>query len=59
MSGPGVIEAEPKGVCALCLSHAETRPYGPNGQEICFKCSMKDIATTERQMGRYLFGDKP
>ena len=54
-----VREAEPDGQCQLCGEIAETRPYGPNGQEICFECGMKDEATTKRQMGRFLFGDKP
>lgn len=38
MSGPGLIEAEPDGQCALCGKIDETRPYGPNGLEICFDC---------------------
>lgn len=59
MSGPGLIEAERKGWCQLCGDHNETRPYGPNGEEICFACGMKDVATTEKQMGVYLLGDKP
>ena len=59
MSGPGLIEAEPDGLCALCLNIAETRPYGSNGEEICFECGMKDEETTRKQMGRYIFGDKP
>ena len=43
-----VIEGEPKGVCELCGSVAETRPYGPNGENICFPCGMKDEETTAR-----------
>ena len=56
MSGPGVIEPEPKGVCALCLAHAETRPYGPQGQEVCFACGMKDEAAAKRGFDRYVGG---
>ena len=54
-----ITEAERKGFCQSCGDHSETRPYGSNGEEICFKCGMKDIATTEKKMGIFLFGDKP
>lgn len=59
MSGPGIIEPEGPQFCKLCGKFEETRPYGPNGEEICFDCGMKDEATTNRMMGRYLFGDSP
>lgn len=35
--------------CELCGKEAELRPYGPNGEFICFACGMKDEATTIRQ----------
>lgn len=28
--------------CELCGKMAETRPYGPNGEEVCFECGMKN-----------------
>lgn len=28
--------------CELCGAIKETRPYGPDGKEICFSCGMKD-----------------
>lgn len=59
VNGIPVIEAEPDFLCALCGKIAETRPYGPNGEEICFECGQKDIPTTERMMGIKLFGDNP
>jgi hypothetical protein len=59
MSIPGVIEAEGPSICQLCGAEKETRPYGPNGEEICFPCGQKDMRTTERQMHRYLFGEGP
>ena len=52
-----IIEAEPDDVCELCDKVAETRPYGANGERICFDCAMKDKATTNKMMGRVLFGD--
>ncbi len=45
--------------CELCGNVEECRPYGPNGEQICHPCGMKDEATTDRMMGRVLFGDAP
>lgn len=56
MSRKGVIEAEKPQQCDLCGAIAELRPYGPKGEKICYKCGQKDPQTTERMMGRYLFG---
>jgi len=44
--------------CDLCKKVDELRPYGPNGENICFECGQKDNATTEKMMGRKLFGDE-
>jgi len=52
-----IIAAEDDDVCELCGKVAETRPYGPNGERICYECGMKDKATTEKVMGKVLFGD--
>lgn len=42
----GIIGAtEPHG-CELCGKIAELRPYGKNGENICFECGMKDEPTT-------------
>ena len=57
MSRRGVICIEPPQKCELCGKTEETRPYGPNGEEICFSCGMKDKATTEKRMVQYLFGE--
>lgn len=35
--------------CDLCGKIAELRPYGPNGECICFECGMKDEKATEQQ----------
>ena len=58
MSGPGYIASELDQVCELCGAIAECRPYGPNGEQICFDCGMKDRETTEKRMGQYLFGEE-
>lgn len=57
MSGPGIIEAEKPGFCRLCGKHAETRPYGPGGIEICFPCGMKDEEQTKRGFDRFVGGN--
>jgi hypothetical protein len=57
MSGPLLIEAEGKGICQLCLKHAETRPYGPNGEEACFECGMKDENAMERGFNKFVLGE--
>ena len=56
MSGPGVIMEEPPQVCELCFTIEECRPYGPNGEQICFACGQKDPEGTEKRMAEYIFG---
>lgn len=57
MSSFRVIKAEPLMRCEWCDKNAETRPYGPQGERICFKCGNKDRKTTEKMMRKYLFGE--
>ncbi len=57
MSGKGFIAAESDGECKLCGTIAETRPYGPNEEEICFDCAQKNPEITRKQMHRFLFGE--
>lgn len=40
--------------CGLCGTVAETRPYGPNGEEICYPCGRKDPKATEAKMAKAL-----
>ena len=56
MSGRGIIMAEPPQVCELCGVIEECRPYGPNGEQVCFSCAMKDEETAKRKMAEYIFG---
>lgn len=44
--------------CELCGAKEECRPYGPNGENICYGCGMQDEAATARKMKQVLFGDK-
>lgn len=57
MSGKGFIAPEEDSRCELCGKIEETRPYGPNGERVCFDCGMKDEAAAQRQMRRYIFGE--
>jgi len=33
-----LIQEQPPGRCDLCGAVKETRPYGPNGENVCFEC---------------------
>jgi hypothetical protein len=44
------------GKCELCGKNDELRPYGPNNENICFDCAMKDEATTKRKFKEMLGG---
>jgi len=55
--GALIIEPEAALKCELCGKIAETRPYGPNGQRICFGCGQKDPETTKRQFLLKAFGE--
>lgn len=52
-----IVAAETAGTCELCGAHEETRPYGPNGEEICHPCGQKDPIGTEQRMAKVMFGD--
>lgn len=52
-----ILEPEPDCKCELCGAVEETRPYGPNGERVCFGCGMKNEEQTRRSMRRTLFGD--
>jgi hypothetical protein len=34
--------------CELCGKIEELRPYGPNGEAVCFDCAMKDEPAARR-----------
>lgn len=57
MSGPGFIQEQAPEACELCGAIDECRPYGPNDENICFDCAMKDEATTKAKMAAYIFGE--
>lgn len=57
MSGRGFIAEEVAQACEMCGKIDECRPYGPNDEQICFECAMKDEETTQRKMSAYIFGE--
>lgn len=57
MSGNGFIAEEEPQICELCGKFEETRPYGPNGERVCFECGMKDQDALARGLNRYIFGE--
>lgn len=60
MSGKGFItEDQFHEACELCGRVTELRPYGPNGEDICFSCGMKDQEATKAGMRKLVFGEKP
>lgn len=58
MSSKGIVYKEKPQKCELCKKKAETRPYGPKGEEICIECAKKDVKGTEERMKKYLWGGK-
>ena len=57
MSGRGFIAREPAGVCELCGKKAETCPYGPKGEHVCFPCGMKHEAAAVKQFAGFVLGE--
>lgn len=59
MSGRGVISTEPAQLCEICGNIDECRPYGPEGEQICFNCATTkcDREQVERRMMNHIFGE--
>lgn len=55
-----VVILEPEeGVCELCGKKADTRPYGPHGERVCFECGMKnEEAATKAFLKRFGMKDE-
>ena len=43
--------------CDLCGKIAELRPYGPQGECVCFECGMKDEEAAAARCRYVLFDD--
>ena len=50
VNGMLIIEPEPDDKCEYCGKIDELRPYGKNGERICYDCGMKNEEETDRQM---------
>lgn len=59
MSGRGFIMEEPPQACEMCGKIDECRPYGPNGEQICFDCATTkcDKEQVEKRMAAHIFGE--
>ena len=60
MSSRGIIAQQADEVCEMCGKVDECRPYGPNDENICFNCAMKDdesSAIAKKKMAAYIFGE--
>ena len=59
MSGPGFIAEQPPECYEMCGIVDECRPYGPNGENICFDCAMNKVGeeTVQKRMAAYIFGE--
>jgi len=54
-----ILYAENPQQCDLCGKIAELRPYGPEGECVCFSCGMKDKEAAQRAFAKQLqAGDK-
>jgi ribosomal protein L37AE/L43A len=47
-----IIEVQQPQQCDFCGQIDELRPYGPNGEWVCFDCGMKDEESVRRQFVR-------
>ena len=50
-----VIEVTPSAKCDFCGKMEELRPYGPQGENVCFTCGQKDPVALKRAMNK-MFG---
>ncbi len=57
MSSFGVIREETPRRCQLCGRTEECRPYGPNGEDVCFDCGMKDPDACLRGFRKLVLGE--
>ena len=60
MSSRGIIAEQLPEVCDMCGKIDECRPYGPNGENICFECATTkcDKEQVEKRMANHIFGEK-
>jgi hypothetical protein len=56
MSELGIICEEEPDECELCGKFEETRPYGPNGERVCFECGMKNEDAARKAFSKLVLG---
>lgn len=56
VNGVIIIEPTADSKCEICGKVDELRPYGANGENICFECGMKDEEVTNKKLEECLFG---
>ena len=49
-----LIEQEEPSKCELCGEEKELRPYGPNGENVCFSCAMKNEEAAKQHFAKRL-----
>lgn len=50
-----LIENEEPGDCQMCNKNDELRPYGPNGENVCVECAMKDKKSMVKRMYKRMY----
>lgn len=50
----GVFQPREHEKCEVCGKIAELRPYGKNGEWICYPCGMQDEQTTNERLEKNL-----
>jgi len=58
MSGLGFIAVQEPQKCDLCGRIEETRPYGPNGENVCFACGFKDEKAFMKGFRKLVLGEE-
>ncbi len=51
-----IIAVEKPRKCQICGTIEECRPYGPNGEDVCFDCCMKNRELSRARRAHVLFG---
>jgi len=57
MSSLGHIQKTPPRQCEMCGEVEELRPYGPRGENVCFRCAMRDEEAARRAFRGTVLGE--
>lgn len=52
-----ILEGEEEDECEMCGLVRELRPYGPNGENVCIECMMKNEKAAEKVFAKILRGE--